>query len=114
MTKLVAMLTSGNWSHVSKLADEENWENAILVTNQQGKSTFKCNKQCEFIVIDEEWPVSQMIETIRKGLSKEYGEVGLNFVSGNGKEHMALIAGVIQAGLSFRLVAITKEGIKEL
>ena len=85
MTKLVAILTSGNWVHVSKLVDEENWESVILVTNQQGKSAFKCNKPCEFIVLEEEWSVSQMIETIKIRLSKEYGEVGLNFVSGNGK-----------------------------
>lgn len=114
MTNLVVLLTSGGANHVTKLVEGENWGKIIIVTTQQAGKSFSCGKPYQSIFIDEEWPVRDMIEAIRKGLEREYGEVGLNFVSGSGKEHMALLAGVIQAGLSFRLVAVTKEGITEL
>lgn len=114
MTTLVAMLTEGGWNHVSKLIEGEEWQKVILVTTRSCMEKFNCTKTHESIIIDIEWPVQEIINAIKKGLEKEYGEVGLNFVSGTGKEHMALLAGVMQAGLSFRLVAVTKEGISEL
>ena len=114
MTILVALLEQGGHFHVSKLIEGENWEKAILVTTEQQKKSFACNKPHSFILINEEWPAQQIIETITVGLKGLWGEVGLNFVSGSGKEHMALVAAVIRAGLSFRLVALTREGIKEL
>lgn len=114
MTTLVALLTSGYLPHVQKLADDEQWDKVVLVTNNQGKAQFQCSKQVEFVVINDNWNVSDMATAMTKGLEKEYGEIGLNFVSGTGKEHMALLAAVMKAGLSFRLVAVTKEGIAEL
>ncbi len=41
-------------------------------------------------------------------------EVGLNLVSGTGKEHMALMSAVLKLGVGVRLVALTKDGVKEL
>lgn len=114
MVKLVALLTAGSWNHVAKLIEDVDWEKAYIITTLQGKEKFTCDKPHEFIIINENWPVQEMISSIKKGLGKEYGEVGLNFVSGTGKEHMAMLAGVMQAGLSFRLVAVTKEGITGL
>lgn len=112
----MALLSSGQGSiiHVSKLVEGENWDEAIIVTNNAMANSFKCAKPHRFIIINDEWPVSEIISSIKKGLSNEHGEVGLNFVSGSGKEHMAVVAGVIQAGLAFRLIAVTKDGIKEL
>lgn len=112
MTKLVVFLGAGGSAHALKIIEGENWEEIILVTTKP--TPFSCTKHHRFVVLDEEWSVTQMINTIKEGLRGEWGEVGLNFVSGTGKEHMALIAGVMHAGLSFRLVAVTKEGIKEL
>jgi len=38
----------------------------------------------------------------------------VNIVSGDGKEHMALISALLKLGLGIRFVALTKEGIKEI
>jgi len=36
----------------------------------------------------------------------------LNIVSGDGREHMAIISALLQLGLGIRLVALTKEGVR--
>jgi hypothetical protein len=41
-------------------------------------------------------------------------EVALNLVSGTGKEHMAILAALLKLGVGIRLVALTKEGFKEI
>ena len=41
-------------------------------------------------------------------------EVGLNIVSGSGKEHMALISALLKLGIGIRLVALTSNGVKEV
>ena len=41
-------------------------------------------------------------------------EAGINFISGTGKEHMALMGAIMKLGIGFRLVALTKEGIEEI
>ena len=37
-----------------------------------------------------------------------------NFVSGMGKEHMALISALLKLGVGIRLMALTKNGIEEV
>jgi len=113
MTTLLAFLGEQT-AHVQKLIDAEQWEKVILVTHEKSQHAITCAKPVKHILIDENAPVSQIIETITKGLQNERGEVALNFVSGSGKEHMALLAAVMHTGLAFRLVAVTKDGIKEL
>ena len=41
-------------------------------------------------------------------------EVALNIVSGTGKEHMALLSALIKCKVRFKLMSLTKEGIKEM
>ena len=41
-------------------------------------------------------------------------EVGLNFISGTGKEHMALLSAVLKLGIGIRFFALTKDGVKEI
>ena len=43
-----------------------------------------------------------------------FGEVGLNIVSGSGKEHMAVLSAVMKLGVGYRLVAATANGIEEI
>jgi len=40
--------------------------------------------------------------------------VGVNFISGAGKEHMALVSALMKLGVGFRLMASTMDGVKEL
>ena len=41
-------------------------------------------------------------------------EVDVNFISGTGREHMALMSALLKLGVGIRLVAITKEGMEEI
>ena len=118
MTDLVACLSSGekSWAHVERLVKEQDWKNVFLITNDFGMKNFKQEKKVEFVVVDFQKPVSQLIEEIRKGLNGKITdfEVALNLVSGNGKEHMAILSALLKLGIGVRLMAVTKEGIREL
>ena len=118
MTDLVACLTSGekSWAHVARLAKEQDWNNIFIITNELGRKNFKADKSVKFIVIDSAKPVFELIEDIKKGLTGRITdlEVALNLVSGNGKEHMAILSALLKLGVGVRLMAVTKEGVKEL
>ena len=118
MTDLVACLSSGgkSWAHVERLIKEENWEKIFLITNDFGKKNFKSEKNIEFIVVDFQKPVFELIEDIKNGLKGKIAdlEVALNIVSGNGKEHMAILSALLKLGVGIRLIAVTKDGVKEL
>jgi len=118
MTDLIACISSGekSWAHVERLIKEENWSKVLVITNDFGKKNFKSGKKIEFVVVDFQKPVSQLIEEIRKGLDGKITdfEVALNLVSGNGKEHMAILSALLKLGIGVRLLAVTREGVKEL
>lgn len=118
MTELIACLSTGKgtWGHVSRLIQDGNWEKIFLVTNAFGKENFSPEKESEFIVIDPNKGLNDLRDDIYNQLKgKVKGtEVGLNLVSGTGKEHMALLSAVLKLGIGIRLVALTKEGIEEI
>ena len=118
MTSLIACLGTGKGTlqHVSRLIKEQEWDKIFLVTNEFGKENFKAEKPAEFIIINPEKPISDIrddIKTALQGQIKDF-EVAVNFVSGSGKEHMALLSALLKLGLGVRLIALTKEGIKEI
>ena len=118
MTDLVACISSEDksWAHVARLIKEEEWNRVIIITNDFGKKNFKTEKDIEFVVVDFQKQVFDLIEEIRKGLQGKITdlEVALNIVSGSGKEHMAILSALLKLGVGVRLVAVTKEGVKEL
>lgn len=118
MTDLVACLSSGekSWAHVDRLIKEQDWKKVFLITNDFGKKNFKPDKEAEFIEVDFQKPVFELIEDIRRGLNGRLTdlEVALNIVSGNGKEHMAILSALLKLGVGVRLMAVTKEGVREL
>lgn len=118
MTNLVACLSSGKgtWGHVGRLIRDHEWEKVFLITNDFGKENFKAERDVELIVVDSIKPMGDLIEDIKAALQGKFTdtEVALNFVSGTGKEHMALLSAVLKLGLGVRLTAITKEGVQEL
>lgn len=118
MTDLVACLSSGEkgWAHVVRLVKEQDWKKVFLITNDFGKDNFKAEKEVEFVVVDMQKPVFELIEDIKKGLKGKLTdlEVALNLVSGSGKEHMAILSALLKLGVGVRLVAVTKDGIREL
>ncbi|MBW2980390.1 hypothetical protein KY360_03170 [Candidatus Woesearchaeota archaeon] len=118
MTELVACLSSGKgtWAHVQRLIDGQEWEKIFLITNDFGKQNFKANEKTELIVIDPNRFLPELVEDIKNALKGKITgiEVAVNFISGSGKEHMALMSAVQQLGVGLRLVALTKEGVKEV
>lgn len=118
MTDLVACISSGekSWAHVARLVNEQDWKKVLLITNDFGKKNFKVNKAVDFVVVDFNKPVFELIDDIKKGLNGKITdlEVALNIVSGNGKEHMAILSALLKLGVGIRLMAVTKDGIKEL
>jgi len=118
MTDLVACLSSEekSWAHVARLIKEQDWKNVFLITNEYAKKNFKAGKQVEFILVDSKKPVFELIEDIRKGLKGKITdlEIALNIVSGTGKEHMAILSALLKLGVGVRLMAVTKEGVREL
>ena len=118
MTSLIACLSSGKgtWSHVNELINKEDWDQIFLITNDFGVQNFKPEKSVNYILINENKLLSDMVEDIKKQLEGKINdlEVAVNIISGNGKEHMAVISAVMKLGLGIRLVALTPDGIKEI
>ena len=116
MTDLVACLTDEKGaSHVLSLVEKNSWENVFLITNSPSKG-LKCSRKIEMIEVDFSMPVLEVISKIKDSLNGRVNgfEVALNSVSGSGKEHMAILAALLKLGVGIRLMAVTKEGVKEL
>lgn len=119
MTTLVACIGTGKgtWAHVAKLIKDQDWEQIYLITNNFGKENFKIEKpeKTTTILIDENKHLPEITETIRKELDgKIFGDAAVNLVSGEGKEHMAVLAALLKVGAGIRLVAVTVDGVKEI
>ncbi len=117
MTDLIAVLSTGKgtWGHVNRLITDEKWDNIFLITNEFGKENFNAEKKAEFIVVDSRRGLIELRDDMHDKLrGKLKNEVAVNFVSGTGKEHMALIAALLKLGVGIRLIALTKDGIIEL
>lgn len=118
MTDLVACLSSGEKSraHIARLIKEQDWGNIFLITNELWEKNFNAEKKIDFVVVDFEKPVFELIEDIKKGFKGKITglEVALNIVSGNGKEHMAILSALLKLGVGVRLMAVTKDGVREL
>ena len=118
MTDLVACVSSGekSWRHVVRLIKEQDWKKVFVITDNSGKNSFKAEKEVEFVIVDFQKPVFELIEDIKKSLNGKITdlEVALNLVSGNGKEHMAILSALLKLGVGVRLMAVTKDGVREL
>ena len=118
MTTLIACLSTGKgtWGHVNRLIDDEKWDSVILLTNEYGRENFNKRENTELVVINLNAGMKELENEIYEVLKSKVksSEAGVNFISGTGKEHMALMGAVIKLGIGFRLVALTKEGVEEI
>lgn len=118
MTDLVACLSSGkgSWNYIQKLIKEESWDKVFLITNSFGKQNFKPQENVELIVTDFTLSLPELIKDVNSKLKGKIRniEVAVNIISGNGKEHMAIISSLLKLGLAIRLVAVTLSGVKEI
>ncbi|MBU0469843.1 MAG: hypothetical protein KKA62_06020 [Nanoarchaeota archaeon] len=120
MPTLIACLSTGKgtWTEVIKIINSQPWDKVFLITNNFGKENFKADKNTEFILIEdvlykETSDLSEQIKNQLKGKISDF-EIALNFVSGSGKEHMALLEAVLELGLNFRLVSLHKNQLEVL
>ena len=118
MPTLIACLSTGKgtWGHVSRLIKENQWNKVILITNEFGKENFTKSDNTELILIDAEKGIEELSKEIKEKLKDKIkeSEVALNIISGSGKEHSALLSALLKLGIGIRLVALTKEGMKEV
>jgi len=118
MTELVACLSTGKgtWGHVNRLIDDIQWDKVILFTNAYGKENFTANAKTELVIVDPEQGLKELRDVMLKELQARVKstEIAVNFISGTGREHMALMSAALRLGVGVRLFALTKEGAEEL
>lgn len=119
MTSLIVILSSGKgtWSHVAQLIAKQDWDKILLITNEFGKENFTVKeKPIEYIVIDSNKYLSELVKDVKTQLDGKIAdtEVALNFISGTGKEHMAVLSALLKLGLGIRLVTLTPKGVEEI
>ncbi|MBS3168563.1 hypothetical protein J4216_05530 [Candidatus Woesearchaeota archaeon] len=118
MTCLVASLSTGKgtWGHVSRLVQDGEWEKIFLITNEFGKENYTTEKKVELIVINDRAGLEEIRDSIKQQLQGKLTdtEVAVNLISGSGKEHIALVSAILKLGFGIRLVAVTKDGVKEV
>jgi hypothetical protein len=117
MAYFIAILGTGKgtWTHLLRIIRKNVFEHHILITNTFGKEHFN-EPHCELIVVDFDKPLTELTADIHRGLMGKImdTEVGLNLISGSGKEHMALLSAVLKSGLGVRLIDFDKEDVLEL
>ncbi|MEW5896390.1 MAG: hypothetical protein AB1668_01745 [Nanoarchaeota archaeon] len=111
MPTLIACLSTGKgtWTEVAKLIQYGNWSKVFLITLPFGRDNFKPDNKTELLVIDENLELKSLKEELKKQLTGKIAdfEIALNFSSGSGKEHMAVVEAVLELGLNFRLVTFS-------
>ena len=117
MTELIACASNekGALKHVQNVVEREEWSNIIIITSQEFDNK-QFSKKTELIKIDLNKTLQELIEELTKTFKNKIKdtEVGLNLICGTGKEHMAILSALLKSGLGIRLVALTKEGRKEV
>lgn len=118
MPTLIACLSTGKgtWSEVTRIIGSQPWTKVFLVTNEFGNDNFKRAENMELIILNGMAELSVMVEELKKQLQGRISdfEVGLNLVSGTGKEHMAILEAVMELGLNFRLITVNNGQVETL
>ena len=118
MTELIACLSTGKgtWAQITDLIGSEEWEKIFLITNDFGKENFSAKEYVELMVVDQNMEVDELRDKIIEELKEKVTgtEVAINFISGTGKEHMALFAAIMKLGIGLRIVTSNNRTLKEL
>lgn len=113
MTKsLIAVLGigKGTWGHVARLISEENFDKIVLISNEWGKENFTPKKDAEWILVNNRASFEVIKDEIKKNLPS--GEIVVSLISGSGKEHIALLASLIESKKDYKLAILTGDGTK--
>ncbi len=99
---------------VYHLINDYDWDRIFVVTTPKLKKELHHAKQVVFIAVDPKKHIAEYVEDIKKHLPDIFGEMAVNIVNGNGKDHMALLSAIIKKGISFRFYGVTKNGVEEV
>ncbi|MBS3149785.1 hypothetical protein J4455_03795 [Candidatus Woesearchaeota archaeon] len=115
---LIACLSTGKgtWGHVNRMITDGKWDKIYLITNDYGKENFAKDDKTELMSFNMNQGLIELRDEIfnnLKGKIKDT-EVAVNFISGAGREHMALISALLKLGIGIRLMALTKNGVEEV
>jgi hypothetical protein len=112
--ELICLLSKdeGSWAQVSGLMTHSDWEKIVLVGGDEAKS-FSHAKKFEFVKVDLSKKLINLKEDLLNKLKGKFSgmEVACSIASGDGKEHMALVSGLINVPVGIRFCALTKEGV---
>ena len=118
MPTLIACLSTGKgtWSEVIRVINNQPWTKVFLVTNDFGQDNFQPPPNTELILLNPMAETSMMVEQIKKQLHGKVSdfEVGINLISGSGKEHMVVLEAVLELGLNFRLITVNNGQVETL
>ncbi len=118
MPTLIACLSTGKgtWSEVTRIMNSQPWSKVFLITNEFGKENFKPTANTELLLFNFMAETPILVEQIKKQLQGKVSdfEVGINLVSGSGKEHMAVVEAVLELGLNFRLITLNNGQVETL
>ncbi|MBU1245804.1 MAG: hypothetical protein ABIJ20_02215 [Nanoarchaeota archaeon] len=116
--ELIAYLSTGKgtWGHVSRMVQDGDFEKVYLITNDYGKENYTADAKTELIAVNSSQGLKELRDEIRTVLKEKVkgAEVVVNFVSGTGKEHMALMSALLKLGVGIRFMALTKDGVEEI
>lgn len=101
----------GTWGHIARLIAEEHWDQVLVVGNDWGKENFAPSKEVDWIIVNNRAGFNILKDTIKQKLP-DVDELCISLISGSGKEHMALLAALREAGREFKIVVLTGEGTK--
>jgi hypothetical protein len=117
MIPLIVCLTddSGTWGHARRVIEDGEWGEVYAITDGKAKD-FSAARKIDLITVDTGRLLPDLAAEMHsklRGKVKDF-EVAVNFISGSGKEHMAMMSAVLKLGVGVRLVVLTKEGVREL
>jgi len=118
---LVACLTTGKgtWNTVTELINSAEWKKIYLITNTFGKEKYTSKKPLKYVLIDTDESIEIIKDKIIFGLKDLKDEIGfsdvaINFTSGTGKEHAAMLAAILKLGCGIRIVHAENKELKIL
>ena len=103
-----------NWGQITALINRMECEHIVLVVNST-VNDFPKSEKCSVVEVDNALPLLELKKTLINDLKPQIGkefEVAVSLASGTGKEHIALIAALLNIPVGIRLAVYTKQGVQ--
>jgi len=106
----------GTWAYAYQLIEAERWDRVFVITSPFFTEKIGLRKpHIHVLSFDDKLTVDQLAEEYAKQLKPHLsGDVAVNFISGDGREHLALVGALLKLGIGLRFVHLTPHGVKEV